>query len=660
MRPRVHPLWFEACFFIVFTVSELRMKKRSTIIAGIFLACAGAYAQPSRPAALNVQFTLTTSRDTGTISRYVYGSNGHSDDRDENVTARRFGGNRLTGYNWENNASNAGDDHVHHSDNYLTRFLPGEVQNVPGIAYSDFHDSSLATSAYSLLTLPAAGYVARDKNGTVTEVQTAPSSRWAEVRFAKHAPFTTQPDLNDPYVYVDESVNMLVQKYGNASATHGVRGYAVDNEPALWPSTHPRIHPEKPTCAEVIEKSIAMATAVKAVDPHAEMFGPVLYGFSAYVNFQEAPDWNQYQQYGWFLDAYLAKMKEAEQTEGKRLLDVLDVHWYPEAQGQADNGAKIRVALSGNSDRGVAIARMQAPRTLWDSTYREDSWIGEWFSPVSLIPHVQSIINRRYPGTKLAFTEFNYGGEQHISGGIAMADVLGIFGRYGIYMSNYWGEIESYISSAYRIYRNYDGHHSTFGDRRIGASTSDLDNSSVHASLDDHGRLHIIVINKNYDQPIEGRFALPNGTRFRQGTVYGFDAASPDIREMGTIASIPGSGEFIHTVAPLTVQHIVLLPDVAGGVELADNVAGAVSCQGIGPNPFSTETAVLYTIPARAHVRLSLADPLGREVAVIANGDVDAGSHIARVDGRALAPGVYYFRAEAAGRITGLPLMLVR
>ena len=45
-------------------------------------------------------FIINTNQDRKPISPYIYGSNGQSMDRDENITARRLGGNRLTGYNW--------------------------------------------------------------------------------------------------------------------------------------------------------------------------------------------------------------------------------------------------------------------------------------------------------------------------------------------------------------------------------------------------------------------------------------------------------------------------------------------------------------------------------------------------------------------------------
>ena len=43
---------------------------------------------------------------------------------------------------------------------------------------------------------------------------------------------------------------------------------------------------------EVTQKGIALSNAVKNVDSTAEIFGPVLYGFSAYYDFQGASDWN--------------------------------------------------------------------------------------------------------------------------------------------------------------------------------------------------------------------------------------------------------------------------------------------------------------------------------------------------------------------------------
>ena len=110
-------------------------------------------------------------------------------------------------------------------------------------------------------------------------------------------------------------------------------------------------------------------------------------------------------------------------------MDVLDLHWYPEARG---GGARV---IEDNNGPAVAAARVQAPRSLWDPSYVETSWISldARAGAIRLIPRMKEKIAAHYPGTGLAVTEYNYGGGGHISGALAQADVLGILGREGVF-----------------------------------------------------------------------------------------------------------------------------------------------------------------------------------------------------------------------------------
>lgn len=508
-------------------------------------------------AASQVNVAIDTTAERASISPYIYGGNWEFNNA--KLTAKRLGGNRQTGYNWENNFSSAGSDWQHSSDNYAVTNakIPEAQWDEPGIVASDFHEKNQAAGEkYSLVTLQAAGYVAADGNGTVTVEDTAPSARWKTVKATKNAPLSITPDTTDDYVYMDEYVNFLVNKYGNASTATGIKGYAIDNEPALWTGTHPRIHPVQPTCAEIFEKNINLAKAVKSVDPAAETFGLVAYGFAEYNTFQDATDWKAVSgNYNWFLDYYLDSMKKASDTEGKRLVDVLDLHWYPEAKGGGDRitfGEKIF-----NTDCNKA--RLQAPRTLWDSTYVEDSWIGQYCSDkLPLLKTVQKSIDTYNPGTKLAFTEYSFGGDEHITGGIAQADVLGIFGKYGVYMGSIWGG-GSYTAAGFNIYTNYDGQGSTYGDTKVKAETSDAENTSVYASVDtkDDSKLHVIMINKNYDAPMDVNFNIASDKAYKSAKVFAFDRGSSNIYEKAPIANI-SNNNVTYTVPALTVCHIVL------------------------------------------------------------------------------------------------------
>jgi len=536
-----------------------------------------------------IQINIYPEIDTHAISPYIYGSNGQSNDRDENITARRIGGNRLTGYNWENNASNAGTDYYNESDNFMTwaSGITGADALKPGIVITAFHDTSVAMNCYSLVTLQAAGYVSADISGIIDITETAPSKRWKQVQFAKGSAFALNPDTTDNFVYMDEEVNFLVQKYERGKISHAVRGYEIDNEPALWPSTHPRIHPNKPTVAEYISKSTALSKAVKAVDPNAEIFGGVMFGYSEYLNFQSAPDWDSYKSYGTYINAYLSNMKDSSDKAGKRLLDVLDLHWYPEAQGKDKSGNLVRIAQSPVSDSGVAAAREQAPRSLWDSSYTENSWIGQYFSPVALLPMLNASISKYNPGTKLAFTEINYGGDSSISGAIAMADVFGLFGKYNVYFSSYWGPLGGYVASAYKMYRNFDGSKSTFGDIYCKTTTSDTAAASVYTSLDSHDstKLHIIVIDKMFSEHPSFNITVHSRKEFGGGGIFILNSGNENIFHPKVLYQMTNNS-FSFSPDPQSITHFVFSANPNAGVvapsetdelQCSNNLQGSIS-----------------------------------------------------------------------------------
>ena len=533
------------------------------VIVGLVLLLA----VPAIRADIAVTVSVDPSAGRAPISPYIYGVN--QDLPGVTATVRRNGGNRATGYNWENNASNAGSDWVHSSDNFATwsAGIPDSQANTPGIAVTTFHDQSLAAGkAYSVVTLQMAGHVAADKSGTVTEAQVAPSSRWKTSLFTKPTAYSLTPDTSDGAVYMDEFIQFLVDRYGSAATANGVKGYSLDNEPDLWAHTHARLHPAQPTCVELVTRSTDLAKAVKRVDPAAETIGFVSYGFNGYYSFQDAPDWTTEKaagSYRWFVDYFLAKMKAASDSAGVRLLDVLDVHHYTE---HVAGGVRVSDGTDfANLDANKG--RIQAPRALWDASFNENSWIKQWFSEFyPYLPNLKAAIATHYPGTKLAITEYNYGGESHISGGLAQADTLGIFGRDGVYMANLWllhsDPAPLYAAAAFRLYLNYDGAGGRFGDTSVSATASSLENASAYAAIagESAARLHLVVLNKNYDEASAVTVQIAGATTYTRARIFAFDAASATITERAAIEGIVGN-QFTVTLAALTAAHLVLEAD---------------------------------------------------------------------------------------------------
>lgn len=501
---------------------------RRAVLAGLSGAALGAWPLAGCAPRSGPLLRVGDDQPGRPISRLIYGSNeiGKMDggplsaalDRIAGVTARRLGGNLMTAYNWVNNASNAGKDHKHANGAFLLEALgvPKSDWRRPAALIEAMHEASLAMGAQSLVTLPIAGYVAADFGGVVAEAEAAPSRRFVEARWSGHA---KAGDPIDPRVAdMPQLVARLVERFGGAASARGIHAYALDNEPALWFQNHPRVTPGRTTIKAFIARSLAAARAIKAIDPAAKIFGPSSWGATGMVSFQNAPDWPDYRRYGNFLAAYLDAFREASERDGKRLLDVLDVHWYP----FSSKGELFRTETS-----ELDQARLDAPRALTEPGFLEDSWVPRALRGVEglslpILPSLTKLAARWFPGTEIAVTEFNYGGAGRIASGLALADALGRFGAAGAYFASHWGSLPQWLGEAYRLYRAPDAAGANFGARSLSVEIRELPGICAYAA-DDGKHLRLALINKN-EASVAVDVSFASGKLRRPAGVIGFDA----------------------------------------------------------------------------------------------------------------------------------------
>ena len=502
---------------------------------------------PGDPGATDVKLTIRSDTATHAISPYIYGTNGARDLATNRQTLVRSGGNRMTAYNWENNASNAGSDYCFQNDGFLS------ASNTPGAAIQPMVEQIHAAGGAAIVTIPNVDYVAADKLGGC-DVRSSGSSylstRFKQNKSTKPTALSATPDATDAYVYQDEFVAWLKGAVPGANVI-----FAMDNEPDLWSSTHAEVHPTAVGYDELVGRNIDYAKAVKRAWPTAKVTGFVSYGFNGYVTLQGAPDAAGK---GDFTEYYLSKMKDAETAAGKRLIDYLDLHWYPEAQG---GGVRITGADTGAA---VVAAREQAPRSLWDASYSETSWIKDYLGgPIKLIPSMLARIAAHYPGTGLAFTEWNYGGGTDMSGAIASADALGIFGREGVSIASMWemnGD-EHFTYAAFQAYRNFDGAGGAFGDTSMSAVSSDVPTATVYASYDaaKPDRVVIVAINKATAAKTAG-ITVAHPTSFKTMKVYTITAAGGAKPVAGTAIGAVAVNAFKYTMPAQSVTVLVPTP----------------------------------------------------------------------------------------------------
>jgi hypothetical protein len=89
-------------------------------------------------------------------------------------------------------------------------------------------------------------------------------------------------------------------------------------------------------------------------------------------------------------------------------------------------------------------------------------------------------------------------------------------------------------------------------------------------------------------------------------------------------------------------------------------VSGPAPGVAASPNPFTAATTIRYEVAEARPVRLAVYDVLGREVAVLVDGAVEAGAHEAVFDARDLAAGVYVVRLTAGTQVQTQRITLTR
>ncbi len=531
---------------------------------------------PITPPAVTAGPALSVDVSAGrhTISPYIYGLNFPDEAlaKELALPVQRWGGNSTTRYNWQNDTSNRARDWYYENipnDNSNPGALPD------GSASDKFVEQAQRTGTQVLLTVPLIGWTPKSRALTcgfsVAKYGAQQSTDyWAPdcgngilqstgKQITGNAPTDTSVAISPSFVQA--WIDHLKAKYGSA-AQGGVRFYNLDNEPMLWNSTHVDVHPQPTSYDELRDRTVQYAPAIKASDPAAQTLGPVLWGWTAY--FYSALDaapggawWNNPQDRlahnnTPFVEWYLQQMRAYQQQHGQRILDYLDLHYYPQSFDSVSNSA---------GDAATQQMRLRSTRSLWDSTYTDESWISD---KVNLIPRMRAWVAADYPGTKLALSEYSWGAMCHINGALAQADVLGIFGREGLDLATLWGPPASTEPGAYafRMYRNYDGSGSRFGETGVQAASVDSSQLSVFAAQRaQDGALTVLVINKTAG-PLSaalntGGFAAGSGAK-----VYRYS-----IDQLNAIATLPdqavGASGFT-AVYPGSSITLFVLPNTAG------------------------------------------------------------------------------------------------
>jgi hypothetical protein len=451
------------------------------------------------------------------INPDIYGVNfgGTATLTDLNVPINREGGTPTSTYNWQVNASNRGNDFFYES--------LSDGSATPGALNDAFINSTKQGLAQPMITVPTLNWVANLGAGGASldsfsvakyGAQTATDPNWPDAGngiLQATGQFVTGNDPNDAFVPNSTNlqqgwINHLIATFGTA-AQGGVQFYELDNEPGIWHSQHRDVHPVGATYDEVLNDMISYASVIRAADPSALIMGPEEWNFAGYLISGYDLQYDAAHNFGGvypdrlahnnmeYIPYLLDQIRQHDVITGTRLLDYLSVHYYPQGDAKGDQ------EFSNDVSTATQLLRNVSTRSLWDPNYTDQSYVN---TQVDLIPRLQGWVNTYYPGTKVAITEYNWGAEDHMNGATVEADVLGIFGRENLDLADRW---EAPVAgtptyNAFKMYRNYDGQLSTFGDTSVSTIAPSPDDVSAFGALrSKDGALTVMVVNKDLVDP---------------------------------------------------------------------------------------------------------------------------------------------------------------
>ena len=599
------------------------------------------------PYVFSAEINIDPASGHKAISPYIYGKNNClSDDPAHPLSAaewqflreagikmfRENGGNNCSKYNWRLKLSSHPDwyNNVYaHDWDYAAQSLEQNMSGVRGMWAFQLIGKVAATAAYNF----------NDWAYNGSQWWEGVHNNWA----GGGGP--VQGDGNpDLYLLVwpaDSTVAILENWFNELGLNSDIFPYwNMDNEPEIWSSTHDDVYPVQPSAENFMQTYFAVAKKARAIFPGIKLVGPVVANEWQWYNWNNDKINYKNKSYTW-LEYFILRIAEEQTASGIRLLDILDLHFYPSESAAEDIVQLHRVWFDKTYDYPGANGVKRCGTGSWDNSITKEyifERCREW-----LIDHMGAD-----HGVQFAVTEIGIAGDNPNVTAVWYASNLGVFADNGVEVFTPW-TWKTGMWEVLHLFSNY------CQETRVASTSDDEQYVSAFSSINSAGdSLTVVLVNRAISTSKDANINLSNFDIMNGSYPY------------SRLNNLPGTETFISnqdnalqdgfvnivnhascvSLPPLSITAFLFTGQVAPSTvaEIAPRTKFSLE---VYPNPFNPVMTIAYNLPATMNVKIEVFDLAGQRIKTIQDAAMIKGFHSCRFDGSSLPNGIYFIRINA-------------
>jgi hypothetical protein len=598
-----------------------------------------------------VDINVDASAGRKPISPYIYGRNNSLSDNPSRPTSeddwdlyreagikmfRECGGNNATKYNWRRKLSSHPDwyNNVYsHNWDYAAQSLESNMPGVRGMW------------AFQLI-----GYAASNSDNNFDDWGYNNSQWWSGVcqnlaggGIVNNAGGCEAIMDGDPDLYLmewtaDSTVGILDRWFGagGLGLSEAMFEYwGMDNEPEIWNGTHDDVMPEQLPADSFMQRYFDVAKKAREIFPEIKLAGPVPCNEWQWYNW----DNDKIGSYTW-LEYFIKRIGEEQNSSGIRLLDVLDVHFYPTETDPEDIVQLHRVWFDTTYDYPGANGVKRSGPGSWDGSITKEYLFkrcSDW-----LEEHIGSD-----HGISLGVSEIGIQCDNPDVIAVWYASNLGVFAdnRVEFFTPWYWDV------GMWEVLHLF----SRFAKENRVSSVSDLEEYvSAYSSINtDADSLTVILVNRSID---DSRYVTVKLNNFEIDEGEHTSLMLNDLPDYETFVSHTDNALVSGTVTASIDSFGISLPSLSVTAVL---LSGEGEPSAIDNPPDGTNfdfdnnlnpTLITLNIEDSAKVTLFLYDMIGQKVKVAFSGYLEPGPHQMALPGEDLPSGTYFYELKVGSQ----------